>query len=296
MSDPEYEADDHGLDLNDCLLILFKHKWKILLCATAGVATSVAAYFLLPTVYESQAKLLVRYVVDKSAVDVLDPSVRPSSADSMNLINSEVEILTSEDLDYAGRSQAVGIERLLERPCYTEAGSKVDGSVPEPEVEATQILLQNLQVTAVKETNIISVSYKNIHPAMAVRVLQELVSRYFDKHLEVHRSSGAFEFVRRETDQLRSQLNKTDNELRDIDDQAGIISPAQTEANLTAELMKARRGIKHSECGFRGTKKLECKKHREWTGSGHRETGRTRTHRWRLAATPITGTKTWLVA
>jgi succinoglycan biosynthesis transport protein ExoP len=238
MSDLEYEADASGPSLNDILFILFRHKWKILLCATAGMVAAVAAYFLLPTVYKSEAKLLVRYVVDKSAVDVLDPSVRQSSADSMNLINSEVEILTSQDL-IMQVAQAVGIEQLLQTPDYKGAGSKMDGSVPEPEVEATQILLQNLQVTAVKETNIISVSYKNIHPAMAVRVLQELVSRYFDKHLEVHRSTGAFEFVRRETDQLRSQLNQTETEQKELDDQAGIISPAQTEANLTAELTKA---------------------------------------------------------
>jgi polysaccharide biosynthesis transport protein len=238
MSDLEYEADASGLSLNDILFILFKHKWKILLCATAGIVASVAAYFLLPTVYKSEAKLLVRYVVDKSSVDVLDPSVRQSSADNMNQINSEVEILTSEDL-IMQVAKAVGIERLLQTPGYKEAGSKMDGSVPEPEVKAAHTLLGNLRVTAVKETNIISVSYQNTDPAMAVRVLQELVSRYFDKHLEVHRSTGAFEFVRRETDQLRSQLNQTEKEQKELDDQAGIISPAQTEANLTTELTKA---------------------------------------------------------
>ncbi|HYZ73920.1 MAG TPA: Wzz/FepE/Etk N-terminal domain-containing protein, partial [Chthoniobacterales bacterium] len=253
MSDHEYEADAPSLDLNDFLLILFKHKWKILLCATAGVATSVAAYFLIPTVYESQAKLLVRYVVEKSAIDALDPSVKPPSADSMNLINSEVEILTSEDL-IMQVAQAVGIERLLQTPGYKDVGSKMDGSVPEPEVKAGQILRQNLRVTAVKDTNIISVSYKNTNPAMAVRVLQELVSRYFDKHLEVHRSTGAFEFVRRETDQLRSQLHQTDKELKELDDQAGIISPAQTEANLTAELLKAEEELSIANADFEAQK------------------------------------------
>src|SRR5258707_3176385 len=152
MSDPEYEADAPSLNLNDFLLILFKHKWKILLCSTACVPTSVAVYFLLPTVYESQAKLLVRYVVDKSAVDVLDPSVRPSSADSMNLINSEVEILTSEDL-IMQVAQAVGIERLLESPGYKEAGSKGDGGVPEPQGKAAAVLLPNLPVPTVHGTN-----------------------------------------------------------------------------------------------------------------------------------------------
>lgn len=237
MSDSQYEADAHGLKLNDFVFILFKHKWKILLSGTAGIVAAVGAYFLLPSVYESQAKLLVRYVVEKSAVD--DPSVKtPGASDGMNLINSELEILTSQDL-IIQVAEAVGIDQLLRKRIARDAQSGASWSVPEPELKATRTIRQNLRVTAVKETNIISVSYKNTNPDMAVKVLQELVSRYFDKHLEVHRSTGAFDFVRRETDQLRSQLNQTEKELKELDDRAGIISPAVTETNLTADLARA---------------------------------------------------------
>ena len=68
----EQEAQPPGLNLSDILFILFRHKWKIVFCAAAGLIAATVAYFLVPPLYESQAKLLVRYVVEKSAVDSMD--------------------------------------------------------------------------------------------------------------------------------------------------------------------------------------------------------------------------------
>ncbi len=70
----------------------------------AGMLAAAAVYFLLPPVYESQAKLFVRYVVDKSAVDGLDAAIKTPDSQTDTLINSEVEILTSSDLAMRGRA------------------------------------------------------------------------------------------------------------------------------------------------------------------------------------------------
>ena len=56
-----------------------------------------------------------------------------------------------------------------------------------------QLVISGLTVSASKGSNVILVSYKNRDPELAARVLQELVTRYFTKHLEVHRSAGAFD-------------------------------------------------------------------------------------------------------
>ncbi len=83
-----------ALNLHEILFILFRHKWKILLCAAAGMLAAAAVYFLLPPAYESEAKLFVRYVVDKSAIDGLDSQIKTPNPQTDTLINSEVEILT----------------------------------------------------------------------------------------------------------------------------------------------------------------------------------------------------------
>ena len=115
------------------------------------------------------------------------------------LINSEVEILTSSDLGSGGRAS----DRC--RPA--------DARCSEPKAtleKATEALYTGLDVSVVKGTNIISVSFKSADPKLPMPILQELVKRYFDKHLEVHRSVGAFDFVTKETEELQNQLNQTE--------------------------------------------------------------------------------------
>ena len=206
MSQQKPVAPPPSLNLQDILYVLFRHKWKIIICAAIGICAAAAVFFLYPTVYESQAKLLVRYVVDTSAIDQVDPRSTTGPA-SENLINSEVEILTSWDLAMQVAS-AVGFDRLL------------PASEGAPDIaKAVHNLHLGLTVTALRGTNIILVSYRNRNPELATLVLKELVNRYFIKHLEVHRSADAFNFVSQQSDQVRAHLGQTEEELKRLKEQ-----------------------------------------------------------------------------
>src|SRR5215469_18322876 len=98
MPDSVEQREGSGVGLHDILFMFFRHKWKILLFAVSGVLGAVGFYLLAPPLYESQAKLLVRYVVEHNAVDGLDQMVKTPGPENHALINSEVEILTSQDL------------------------------------------------------------------------------------------------------------------------------------------------------------------------------------------------------
>ena len=110
-SEPEEEAKGSGLNLHEVLFILFRHKWKILLCTAIGMLGAAVAYFFLPPVYQSDAKLFVRYVVDKSAIDGLDSQIKTPNPQTDTVVNSEVEILSSSDLAQQV-VQAMGIDRF----------------------------------------------------------------------------------------------------------------------------------------------------------------------------------------
>jgi succinoglycan biosynthesis transport protein ExoP len=235
LSGSEYEGNHSGLNFHDILFVLFRHKWKILLCTLVGVAAAAAVYFLLPPVYQSEAKLFVRYVVDKSAIDGLDSQIKTPNPQTDTVINSEVEILTSSDL---ARQvvEAVGAKRMV-----PGAGAKATVE------NAIQTYLHGLDVSIVKGTNIISVSFKSSNPKLPMPILQELVKRYFDKHLEVHRSAGAFAYVAKETEQIRVELNKTESQLKVLKDEAGIVSLAESKTTLATELGKSQEELDTAE-------------------------------------------------
>jgi uncharacterized protein involved in exopolysaccharide biosynthesis/Mrp family chromosome partitioning ATPase len=235
MNAIQRETQQHsGMNLSDILFALFKRKWTIILCALLGIIAGAAVYFLYPAVYESQAKLLVRYVVERSAVDPIE-GAKPGRDDTDKVIGAEIAILTSWDLAVQV-AQAIGPKRLLPRAGEAATETAAAGAVS-----------SGLSAISTKGSNIIFVSYKNRDPQIATLVLQELLSRYFVKHLEVHRSAGAFDFVTQQTDQVRARLNQTEDALRSLRDKTGIVSLKDGSEALTSEATKAKEQLNDAE-------------------------------------------------
>jgi polysaccharide biosynthesis transport protein len=215
-----------ALSFSSVLRALFKHKGKILLLTLLGLLSAAAVFFFYPPAYLSYAKLLVRYVVERSGVDpTMDTTGSRDARMTDSVINSEAEILNSWDLAVQ-TAEAIGPKKLLPRSSNPTVG------------EAAVMISGGLHVDLHKGSNILFVSYENRDPELAPIVLNELITRYFIRHLEVHRSAGAFDFVSQQTDQVRAQLNQTEEALRPLREKAGIISLASGTAALNAELAK----------------------------------------------------------
>ena len=242
-----------GMKPSDIFFALFKRKRTIMVCAAAGVIAAAAFYFFYPPSYESEAKLLVRYVLERSAVDPAEAerAGAASNSEADRVIGAEMEILTSWDWPCKSRrqlvpndsfhppttwvsrvAQAIGLKRLL--PASGKSPS--DG-------EAAQMIVSGLKVTSTKGSNIVLISYRNGNPELTTLVLQELLSRYFVKHLEVHRSAGAFDFVAQQTDQVRARLNQTEDALKALREKAGIASLKEGSAALSSELGKTQEAL-----------------------------------------------------
>lgn len=225
MKEQPPQEPESGLNLNDILFILFRHKGKIILSSLAGILAAALCYFQFP-IYESRAKLIVRYVVDRSPVDKVDEgsnTINGLVGDAV--INSEVEILTSADLALQV-ADSVGPMCLLPdaaEPTKSAAAGVVSGG---------------LRVSQRFGSNIIAVSYRNRNPGIPKRVLENLMSQYFDKHLQVHRSLGTFDYVMQQTQKVRSQLHQTEEQLKVLRAKAGILSLAESTTNLSLGLMR----------------------------------------------------------
>src|SRR5881394_3186248 len=237
MAEIRRETQPHsGMKLGDILFALFKRKLTIVVCAVLGILAAAALYRFYPPSYESQAKLLVRYVLERSGVDPVEAekAAAASNNEGDRVIGAEMEILTSWDLAVQV-AQAIGPRRLL--PTTREP----------TESAAARSIISGLKVISDKGSNIILVSYKNANPEMATLVLQELLSRYFVKHLEVHRSAGAFDFVAQQTDQVRTRLNQTEDALKSLREKTGLAALKEGSAALTAEAAKTQEQLNAAE-------------------------------------------------
>src|SRR5207245_10155729 len=112
--EPRQELQHSSLNISDILSALFKHKRNILVCVVSGLVAATAVYLFYPPGYQSEAKLLVRYVLERSGIDPIE-SARGSAGlgqASENVLGSEVEILTSWDLAVQA-AEAIGPNRVL---------------------------------------------------------------------------------------------------------------------------------------------------------------------------------------
>src|SRR5205823_6254737 len=216
MPEHRTEPESSNFNLRNILFALFKWKRTILGLALFGIVVAAGVYFFYPAVYESDARLLVRYVLERSGYDPVDAlqgqGTRVGSGLTIDaVIAAEVSILTSWDLSVQV-AEALGPNRVLP-----------DSKAPSV-VAAAAAINSGLSTTTAKGSNIIGVSYQNPRPEVATTVLNELVTRYFTKHLEVHRSAGAFDFVSQQSDQIRARLNQTEDALKAMKAKAGVMS------------------------------------------------------------------------
>ena len=165
------------VSVRDIASVVFRH--KLLLCVTfLAVALGTATItFLMPNEYESRMKILVKNT--RSDVPITPEQTVGSTGNnfendvSENQINSEIELLTSEDM----------LKQVVTECGLYGGGSSLSASLglkEAPRSQATQIeeaarhLAKDLVITPVKKANIIEVKYANRSPEKAAAVLRKL--------------------------------------------------------------------------------------------------------------------------
>lgn len=237
MHKSDSNASKSAFGLQDILFVLFKHKWKVLVCGALGLAAAAAVFATHKPYYQSQANLLINYVLQRGAVDDHEAEMATGGRSGDQVMTTEIEILRSGDLA-ADVAEAVGVERLL--------GSPNPG--PSALADAAAGILASLEVkTSGKGSNVVYVSYRNNDPELAVEVLREVVKRYFSKHLEIHRSVGAFDSIAQQVDEVRNRLKQTELELSKLKAESGILSVHEESVSLAAQRDMTKQGLVMTE-------------------------------------------------
>jgi polysaccharide biosynthesis transport protein len=230
---PPAASQTPAMALGDIYYVLFRHKWKIILCSLAGLAAAFAIYRLRPPPYQSEARLFIRYVTEGKTLTPPGEdtkTISPQRGDT--IINSELQILTSLDL---ARQVAltVGPERIL--------GTAGGENAP---IAAAGVVSGGLTVDVPPNSNVIRVAFKHRDPAVVQPVLAAIVDAYLKKHVEIHEAVGIVgDFLTQETDQLRSRLAQTEEDLRKARGKAGIVSVDDSMKAYTDQIARIRQEI-----------------------------------------------------
>ena len=236
MTTDDQDQERPSIDSGEVMFLLMKHRWKLIVCTLAGLAAAAILYVSHTPPYESQAKRLVRYGLARSPIDTVENQASGSvSRSNDSVIASEREILQSWDLAFEV-AQTIGTERLVGLP-----------ETPASLSQAAAVIRSGLLATSNKGSNVISVAFQSHDPDLTVLVLNQLLTRYFDKHLAVHRSAGAFEFVAQQKEDVRKRLAETEAQLTELKSQAKVISLAETTTLVNDTIARSQKDLELAE-------------------------------------------------
>ena len=207
----------------------FRKKWIGGGFVVIGLLAGVIVYLARPTLYESEAKLLVRYVVDTKSVETgAGAQVQQPTYNGVDIINAELEILTSLDLckDVA---HLITAERIL---------GKKGGS---DETEAAFAVYKGLTVENPRNSSVIKVRFAHSDPALCQAVLEKIVESCLELHRAIHRTAGSYyDVFREQKNYLLIRIRQSEESLRKLKEEANVNAGTVDEArkNLSDRLSR----------------------------------------------------------
>jgi uncharacterized protein involved in exopolysaccharide biosynthesis len=203
-----------GLNLADIYYVFFRRKWIIICLSAAGMLAAAFIYFFKPPLYTSVAKLYIRYVEEARLPSGMGNNrIELPDARGENIINSEVEILTSLDLAQEV-VVSVGAEKIL-----AKAGG---GSDPN---RAAALIRKSISVDVPKRSDVLKIFFQHPDREIVQPVLTQLIDSYLNKQAEIHRNLGVSgDFLTKQTAAIHAELSQTEEDLRKAKIKAGVTS------------------------------------------------------------------------
>ena len=220
----------HSPTLRDLLAIAFRHRRLVVISFLGILSGAILAAVLQPNRYEAGMEILVkRERVDPVVTSETSPQPQFAVGVTEEELNSELELLKSRDLlekivlasglQHQRHSAWSRVLAALTAHTGTQASEK------DAIARAVITLEKELKMEVVTKTNLIAVKYESPDPELSARVLAALSNLYLEKHLEVHRPPGAFDFFQQETQQYRKGLADAEARLVDFSHGAAVVSP-----------------------------------------------------------------------
>ena len=205
----------------DIVAVFFRQK-KIFWRSFAALFAGVLLYGLLFPSYKAEMKILLRRArVDAMAAPTPSQSPQITRDDvTEEELNSEAELLTDTDI----------LRTVAETSGLADNQSwiwQAMGQNQEQHLARTvRRLLRKLDVQPGKRANVIDVSYTSSDPERSALVLHRLANAYLERHEQIRRPAGEFDFFDRQMAQARANLEKAEGQLLDFTHDEGVISAA----------------------------------------------------------------------
>jgi uncharacterized protein involved in exopolysaccharide biosynthesis len=196
------------------------------------VMMAAAAAALFVRSYESEMKIVVK----RDAVDpLMSPTptyAGPPQEFSEEELSAEAELMRNDDV-LRKVVLATGLQNRTQAPLWLRLTDK-QAARSEDVIMAAAVkkLKKDLEIVRPRKSNVITVSYASADPHLPAVVLAKLAEFYTEKHIEVLRPPGRYEFLSEQADKYRAELAVAESRLADFPRTGGAVA-GQMELDIT---------------------------------------------------------------
>jgi succinoglycan biosynthesis transport protein ExoP len=242
-------------------------RWKLILGAYVGlVLMAVFGVFVIPPTYRAAGKIL--FTTDRADIstsaDRGTELVRTSQV-SESEMNSQLQILRSRELidgvlaemqppkeeeepppqDESWLGRMLRAPVTLARTAYKRLHGLDNLKGDDPLYWRARGVLQHLQISNEKPSNIVEIGYVSSDPAWAQEFVNRLMQSYVEHHAKMQQISEAQDFFTSQSELLRQKLSASEAELQKARERAGSLAGQQAEVHerlneFNADLSRAR--------------------------------------------------------
>jgi len=260
---------ESGFPKRRVLNTLFKRKWTIVIFLVVVVVVVMGLSYVLPPKYNASAKVLIKPGTEHSPFYpwATAEDVRPTSQLSQSDVMSEIQLMYSRPV-LARVVSEVGLTRApgeaASRGPLLDALSGISEGISKlfaplsgaPEMDPTTAaigrLSRKIRVEPITLTNVLQVTYTDRNPGRAAKVVNTLLESYIERHIEVHRVSGAALFLEDQAGIYKQRLDESATDLRSFTGRNDIFDIKQQKTNYLERLAVAETNLRNLT-GTRGT-------------------------------------------
>ncbi len=227
-------------NLRDFLVVLFKHNYGISFVLLATLATVTIGTLLLTPIYEATSTLLVKFGREYIYLDIGESGTPYNYFNREGIINAEIEILLSRDLQEKCIS-AIGIENL-----YPKLIEEPPEDSPIMEV-ALKKFGESLVAQGNKNTSIIRISFQHPNPELTAKTVNSLIDLFKEKHLETFSDPKTSSFLEEKMAEYQTRLNSSEDNMEAFKKKHGAFSLKDQQRLLLEQRSDLRLALKTNQ-------------------------------------------------
>ncbi|WP_052134236.1 GumC family protein [Sphingomonas sp. 37zxx] len=208
-------AGSSQFDIGDMLRVMVKWKWLILASIVVGIGLAVTATLLSTRVYRSTATL----EINTTPIEVMgnNRGIQPKMRGEDQFLQTQFGLLKSRSL----AERVATMLNLGSDPDFVQGG----GSPEAKRLAATYKLAANLEVQPLRGSNLVALSYTDLDPERATRIVNAFANGFIDSTTERRYGTTAFarNFLQTRLNVTRERLESSERQLVDYARNKGIV-------------------------------------------------------------------------